>query len=85
MKEALRGVLEDMAQQEEAVQSDLEQKAEVILAQQKQIAVLDAAVQVTCCFFQPALAKSGLSRLRAKINLPFLAVTAVQGCPVESR
>ena len=46
MKEALRGVLEEMAQQEEAVQADLEQKAGVILAQQKHIAVLDAAVQV---------------------------------------
>ena len=49
MKEGLRGVLEDMAQQEEAVQEDLAQKAAVILAQQRQIAVLEAAVQVTCC------------------------------------
>ena len=49
MKEGLRGVLEDMAQQEEAIQADLEQKGAVILAQQRQIAVLEAALQVTCC------------------------------------
>ena len=48
LKEALRSVMEDMAQQEEAVQADLEHKAAVILAQQRQIALLDAAVQVTC-------------------------------------
>ena len=40
--------MEDMAQQEEAIQADLEHKAAVILAQQRQIAVLDAAAQVTC-------------------------------------
>ncbi len=49
MKEALRGVLEDMAQQEEAIQADAEQKGVVILAQQWQIAVLEAAVQVASC------------------------------------
>ena len=36
-----------MAQQEEAIQADLEHKAGVILAQQGQIAALNAALQVS--------------------------------------
>ena len=55
MKEALRGILEEMAQQEEAIQADLEQKGAVILAQQRQIAVLEAAVQVTSCLSTAAI------------------------------
>lgn len=47
MRETLRGILEEMAQQEEAVQADLHQKVGLILAQQKQIAILDSALQVT--------------------------------------
>ena len=47
LKEALRKVLEEMAQQEEAIQADLERKAGVILAQQGQISALNAALQVS--------------------------------------
>lgn len=47
LKEALRKVLEEMAQQEEAIQADLEHKAGVILAQQGQISALNAALQVS--------------------------------------
>jgi len=47
MRETLRGILEEMAQQEEAVQADLHRKVGLILAQQKQIALLDSAIQVT--------------------------------------
>lgn len=52
MKDALRGVLEEMAGKEQELQADLQHKASVILAQRQQISVLDAALQVC----SPALA-----------------------------
>ena len=40
-------MLEEMAQQEEAIQADLDHKAGVIMAQQGQISALNAALQVS--------------------------------------